>query len=404
MEARVNAFSHYFVACRSTSGTFRRKACQHTLILPTCQTWLSAVWFACCLLGSFHAAIAALLLSAHLADTGMCIVFLSLAFAVLFVPGQGRFRVLRPWKLVLLLLGVLAVAHKAIDLWFKLPHMQTVAPMWSRTCLHQWLGVVPLTSFEERQLQLTSVLSMLMISAHVRAILKESRPSRSAAGLLADFPREALQRSSLASSPLLDEHEANADGDARGESQHAETAGLPPPASASDSTLSADHWRETRRSGAGLQGSGNTRIVTFEDGDDASSSGRREAASDDAWMGWTLAQATIGCALLVLFYLFAAVKNEDEEGSGGGSQQALAPLFMALLILHALVARSCIRSVCQRLQVTVYPFAVVRVLRRIVRCASATIWCVDDGVSRREVRPPTCANADARNRKHTRCF
>lgn len=316
-----------------------------------------------CMLGSFHAAIAALLLSAHLADTGVCIIFLSLAFAVLFVPGQGRYRVLRPWKLVLLLLGVLAVAHKAIDLWFKLPHMQTVAPMWSRTCLHQWLGIVPLTSFEERQLQLTFVLSMLMISAHVRAILKESRTSRSAAGLLADFPREALQRSSLASSPLLDEHEANADGDALGE--HAETAGLmTPAASACDSTLSADHWREKSRLAAGLQGSDNARIVTFEDGDEVSSGGRREGASDDAWMGWTLAQATIGCALLVLFYLFAAVKHEDEErGGGGGSQQALAPLFMALLILHALVARSCIRSVCQRLQVT---FAVVRVLRRIV--------------------------------------
>ncbi len=298
--------------------------------------------------GSFHAAVAALLLSAHLADTGMCIVFLTLAFALFFVPGAGRFQMLKPWEMVMVLLGVLALSHKALDLWFMLPHTQAVAPIWSRTCLHQWLGIVPLTAFEERQLQLAFVLSMLMISAHIRAILRERHARISGATLLADVPREGAQRASLlASSPLLDEHEGAGDG-AAPESPAAAAAGGGAVPRAPGGTLSAEHWREreTLCPGAGV-------VVSFGDGEEDGGSGE---AAEDAWLGWTAAQATIGGALLVLFYLFAAVKTGDVAGGSGGgvsrqSKQSLAPVLMALLILHALVARSCIHAVCQRLQV-----------------------------------------------------
>ena len=290
----------------------------------------------------------------------MCIVFLSLAFALFFVPGEERYQMLRAWKLVMLLLGVLVLAHKAIALWFMLPHTQAVAPIWSQTCLHQWLGIVPLTAYEERQLQLTFVFSMLMISAHVRAVLKESRASLSGEALLADVPRETVQRSSLASSPLLDEHEGDADGKGvagEGDTRdmRAATAGLAHDARASGSTLSADHWRHTHRLEGAQNSSANARVVTFDDGDEVDSGrGCSLAAADEAWLDWTLAQGAIGLALLALFYLFAAVKTNNAQGSGGGgSKQALAPVLMVLLILHALVARSCIHSVCQRLQVTV---------------------------------------------------
>ena len=44
----------------------------------------------------------ALPLSAHLADTCMCIVFLGLSLGLFFLPGQERYLMLRPWNAVLL--------------------------------------------------------------------------------------------------------------------------------------------------------------------------------------------------------------------------------------------------------------------------------------------------------------
>jgi hypothetical protein len=51
---------------------------------------------------TFHAAVAALLISAHLADTCMCIVFLALAFGMLIAPHKQRYlSMVGPWKVTI---------------------------------------------------------------------------------------------------------------------------------------------------------------------------------------------------------------------------------------------------------------------------------------------------------------
>ncbi len=56
--------------------------------------------------------------------------------------------------------------------------------MLAGTCVHRWLGVVPLSRPEERQSELTFVMSMLLISAHVRAALKERQRKQTQARML----------------------------------------------------------------------------------------------------------------------------------------------------------------------------------------------------------------------------
>jgi len=285
------------------------------------------------------------------------------------------------------LLGVLVLAHKAMDLWSTLPRNLAVVPMWSGTCLHKWLGVVPLSAMEERQMQLTFVLSMLMVSAHVRAVLKEQRFLGSgASGVLADVPYESLQaefvglglRDRFASSPLLDDqaqqslqqlqgeqmstlvapHEVaagNADlenledftsqqGAARGGAVGAGSSGSAQTKQLSSDTLSAVHWKGSPTMV--------DREVDFDvDGDEEDASGTgAAAAAEKSWMGWTLAQGAIGSALLMIFDLFASIKGDDTLPDDEQPKQSLAPVPMLLLVLHAVVAKSCIRSVCQRLQ------------------------------------------------------
>jgi len=87
------------------------------------------------------------------------------------------------------------------------------------------------------------------------------------------------------------------------------------------------------------------------DGDEEDASGTgAAAAAEKSWMGWTLAQGAIGLALLMIFDLFASIKGDDTLPDDEQPKQSLAPVLMLLLVLHAVVAKSCIRSVCQRLQ------------------------------------------------------
>ena len=246
--------------------------------------------------------------------------------------GVTIFALLR--QMVLVLLGILALAHKCMDLWYMRPHNHAGIFILSGSCMHKWMGVVPLSPFEERHIQFTFVFSMLMISAHLRAVLK-SRAHADAHGsnmsgcvLLAEVPDDsslvdrAIQmphasRHSLASSPLLDDNEQSDDGDALQRQQEAGSAGLSSKAGCTPAnTLSADHWRGpspgSMAVGDGAAGSGGECIGGDADWseDDVDSVQSRTACrgggADETWMGWSCAQVAIGLALLGLFYLFAA--------------------------------------------------------------------------------------------------
>ena len=321
---------------------------------------------------SFHAAVAALLLSAHLAHTAMCPVFLVLALVIFFVPGtrsrlaggrstccnDTRYHLILAWRSVLLLLSVLVLAHKVMDLWYTLPFNQVdsdSAARWGleQSCLNKWLAIIPLTPFEERQQQLTFVLSMLMISAHLRAAVKAR------AILAPPGPLEQSARHGILTTPPDTSQHARNDGEDEGECEgtprssplldEAQRRALSPSV-----TLSGEHWR----TGPLL------RDTSASDGhnDDGAESSEEAAWSRDStgktWVGWSSAQAAIGLALVALFYVFAAapsghIPSDPQTPRDLVPSTALAPVLQVLIMLHALVAKSSIHTLCRLLQILV---------------------------------------------------